>query len=556
MNLVLRLKFTFSVIFMYIFQVHAQQTVGIFKNTQQALPGYVLMAPLSDSTTYLINNCGQLVHKWQSNFKPGLSAYLLSDGSLLKPCQINNNVFSNQGGGGLEKRNWDGHLLWRFNYTSPLFHQHHDIAPLPNGNVLLLAFEYKTQAEGIANGRKVNTAVWPEHVIEVQPVGADSGVIVWEWHAWDHAIQQHDSTKAKYGIVADHPELLDLNYTSTGNNLVADWLHGNGIDYNPDLDQIIISSRTFSEFFMIDHSTTTAQAASHSGGKYGKGGDLLYRWGNPEAYGRGDSTHQKLYFQHNANWIKSGNPGAGNIIVFNNGTGRPGGDFSSVDEIKPPQDSAGFYSSPGGGFYGPLQTVFTFKPAPQDSFYSAFIGGMQRLSNGNTLVCEGIQGHLMETDTAGNIVWDYISPVSGTGVVSQGVTPLNNNVFRSYKYPLTYPAFAGKMLTPQGYIELNPGNYNCVLFDSLFTSIPQIHQPVSARIYPNPASNMLTIKLSEPAGTNQICIYNYAGSLVHQREYHSGVNTGIDISHLPEGIYYVLISNNKEVISLPFQCIR
>ena len=58
-------------------------------------------------------------------------------------------------------------------------------------------------------------------------------------------------------------------------------MHCNGLDYNSALDQIALSCRGMNEVYIIDHSTTTEEAVGHTGGNAGKGGDILYRWGNP-----------------------------------------------------------------------------------------------------------------------------------------------------------------------------------------------------------------------------------------------------------------------------------
>ena len=148
---------------------------------------------------------------------------------------------------------------------------------------------------------------------------------MWQWNAWDHLIQDYDASVDNYGVVADHPELLDINFIgATGNQAGrADWMHCNGIDYNAVLDQIVLSCKNMNEIYIIDHSTTTAEAAGHTGGNSGKGGDLLYRWGNPQAYDSGLSSDQQLFGQHDVQWIEEGRAGAGDLLLFNNGVGRP-----------------------------------------------------------------------------------------------------------------------------------------------------------------------------------------------------------------------------------------
>ena len=174
-----------------------------------------------------------------------------------------------------------------------------------------------------------------------------------------------------------------------------------------------MSVHAFSEIWIIDHSTTTAEAASHKGGRSGKGGDLLYRWGNPRAYRNGSKMEQRLFNQHNAHWIPPGLPGEGHMLVFNNGSGRPGGDSSSVDEIVLPVDSQGQYTRNRRGPYGPIQAVWSYSAPKKSDFYSFFISGAQRLPNGNTLICSGASGTVFEVTPDKEVVWKYANPVMG-----------------------------------------------------------------------------------------------------------------------------------------------
>jgi hypothetical protein len=350
---------------------------------------------------------------------------------------------------------WDGEVEWDYRLSDGNRYQHHDIVPMPNGNVLALAWEFKSRDEALAAGRKPDLLdgdkLFPESIVEIKPTGPTSGDVVWEWHLWDHLVQDFDSTKANYGTVAEHPELLDINFI---NGKGSDWNHSNGIDYNPDLDQIIINMRSMSEFYVIDHSTTTAEARVSAGGKQGKGGDFLYRWGNPQGYLRGRERDRTLWVQHNAHWIHPGLPGAGDILVFNNGDGRPGGNSSSVDQLHPPITAGGGYRLDAGKTYGPKELVWTYSATPKPDFYSSFISGSQRLPNGNTLICSGATSRFFEVTPEGEIVWEYRSafarpdaPESMGGSLPEGQPkPALNapsmrgvGVFRATRYAPDYP---------------------------------------------------------------------------------------------------------------------
>ena len=440
--------------------------LGLTVNEPGAFGGYTLWATNNFRSqprhTYLINSAGQMVHRWTGRM---LHCKLLENGNLLATTNAHIQLISP-----------DGEQLWQY---KPEHTPHHDFVLLPNGNVLLLLYERKTRDEAIAAG--ANPAwVRPEGlnnemIIEVRPIYPDAAEIVWQWSVWDHLIQDYDPSKANFGIVSEHPELIDINFilrqlTEIKRIDPYQWLHANGLDYHPELDQILISARNMSEIWIIDHSTTTAEAAGSTGGNSGQGGDLLYRWGNPQAYRAGSFANQQLFWQHNPYWIPDGMPGAGNILILNNGDDfeRHNRHYSEVVEITPPVAGYAYARTAGGGSrYGPAQPIWTYVAANPADFLSRLVSNAQRLPNGNTLIVSGQNGVIFEVTPAGATVWRYVVPLVGTTRLYQGEsipvrgTPFTsrgewwgNSIYRAYRYPPDYPGLQHLNLTPQGTIEL------------------------------------------------------------------------------------------------------
>ena len=226
---------------------------------------------------------------------------------------------------------------------------------------------------------------------------------------------------------------------------------------------------------IIDHSTTTGQAAGRTGGKYGKGGDLLYRWGNPAQYNMGTTANEMLWQQHCCTWIPANCPGAGHILIHNNGVGRG---YTSIDEIAPPVDAAGnYYRAPGAAF-GPTTLYWTYQDSVPTNFYGADIGGAEREPNGNTLICYGVHGTLFEVNTTGTSVWNYVNPVVHSPLAQGAAIPLDSNkpgqwyneVFKVHRYESSFAGLAGKDLTPRGTIE----TYDNAATDTVGLGLPDV----------------------------------------------------------------------------------
>ena len=458
----MKIKTSIGIIFFLIFiAVRGQQTVGLIFQKSGSMNGYVLFAPLNSTTTYLINKCGKVVHTWQSKYKPGNVAYLLPDGTLLRPRK--EQCFASSGGV-IEKLDWESKVIWSYRISDSTNCQHHDVYPLPNGNILAIAWEKKTNKEAMDAGRNAQPAgngLWGEKIIELKPIGKDSAAVVWEWRVWDHLIQEHDPTKSNYGVLSENPQLIDINHYNIG---AEDWLHFNAVAYNAKLDQIIISVRNFSEFIIIDHSTTTSEAATHSGGKRRKGGDILYRWGNPKTYNAGTKFDRKLFGQHATHWIPYGFDDGGKILLFNNNRqGEPNIIYSSVDIIDPPMDRKGNYKRKKGKPYLPDSASWSYVAKVPETFNSRNSSSAQRLSNGNTLICTGAFGQFFEIDKKKNIVWMYKNPVKGDSIATQGtVLQQDAPVFKCILYEASYSGLKNRTLIEGKPIELNPQEYPCV----------------------------------------------------------------------------------------------
>jgi hypothetical protein len=525
--------------------LHAQ-TVGWFYGYPGNADGYILFSPSNSPKTFLLDKCGKKIHEWVSFYDAGLAVYLQEDGSLLRCGNTNNSQFQGGGQGGiLEKYDWNGFLTWSYKISDSEQCQHHDAIQLPNGNIMAISWEYHSKADAQANGRvSLGTKMWSEKIVEIQPIGTDSGIIVWQWRAWDHLVQDADSTKPNYGVVAEHPELLDLNL-GTLSNSQSDWLHFNGLDYNEELDQIMVSCHNLDEFYIIDHSTTMEEAAGHTGGNSGMGGDLMYRWGNPQNYGRGTSDDRKLFQQHNAHWIADD---AGEIMLFNNGVGRPGTDYSSVEVLTLPPMVGANYQLETDSAYLPKEQDWIYTANPLSSFFSLVMGGAQRLPNGNTLICNATSGKFIEVDSLGNDLWKYVNPIDLNGNTPQGDQPFQNSCFRVTWLPPDYAGFDGQVLTPGEPLELNPDNYIC---PTISTSVSSIHLNSESVIYPNPFHQAFSISVPVSLKAASLEVHDVTGRLLYS-EYnitsspHAALNFTAD---LPAGMVVVSVKDASQNFS-------
>ena len=392
----------------------------------QVSEGYTIFTPYADgatTSTRLLDTDGNPIHIWSHERAPASMPYLFPDSTIIYPYRVINPTMEAGGvGGGIQNIDWDGNILWDYQISDEVYQHHHDIEPLPNGNILVIAWEKKTSAEAFEMGRQVIdnalNQMWSTAILELD---YQSGNIVWEWHLWDHLIQDISNEYPNFGVISEHPELFNINEGNVGSGTTSngDWFHINAIDYNEELDQIVFSSKLHDEIFIIDHSTTSEEAAGHTGGNCGLGGDFLYRWGNPQNYAIGYENDKKLESQHGINWIPSSYPGSGNLILFNNFYSNF---LSAVFELEPPLNDNGCYDILLNEPFGPSDLIWMHT----ETYHADRQSGAFRLGNGNTLITDANSLRIIEVNTQGAIEWEY-NFIGNTNMIP-----------RAQKYPIDY----------------------------------------------------------------------------------------------------------------------
>ena len=521
---------------------------------------HTLYATQNGTTAVIIDTTGATTHSWTFATQTAYSTYLLQGGIILRTVKKSGVSFT--GGpisGEFQKVDWDGNILWDYTYSSTTHCSHHDIEAMPNGNVLIIAYDLKTSTEVTAAGSTYGQTMWPESIIEIKQTGATTGDIVWEWHLWDHLVQNVDATKANYQTsIVNNPGLYNINYSAS-----KDFMHMNGLDYNPILDQISFSSHNLNEMYIIDHSTTTAEAATHSGGNSNKGGDFLYRYGNPAVYGATGAA--VLNVVHDAHFIPEGVPNVGYLVGFvNKGVSAS---QSSVDQVLTPRNGYTYDLTAGAAY---LPSTYTLRHACNG--YTSNQGNSEQLPNGNMLVCMAFLGSIYEVDPAGNTIWT-ITP-GGTLVhayrfddcyinndpaaqptITTTSTDLTTSSATTYQWYLN-----GELITfatSQIYTPNESGNYmvritdtnGCAYYYSeyvefTYTSgggsngINETASKVKVTIYPNPSNGMVIFNDSEIRTENYtLTISDATGKELMNK---SNINS-LDLSYYNNGIYFLKI---------------
>ncbi|MDV7187370.1 arylsulfotransferase family protein [Lutibacter sp. TH_r2] len=507
------------------FLIAQNTTLGLRLYNEGVSDGYVLFTPGGNNSVYLVNNCGYLVNSWEFDETPGSTCYFLENGNLLRA-----------GKKSIEIRDWDNNIIWSYD-MSTIGNQHHDIEPLPNGNILCLVKDLYTSSAMAEYGRNPKNLddndFKLEKIVEIEPLGSNDANIVWEWKFIDHIIQDYDKTKFNYGNVSENSQLIDINYYDDELS-ISDFIHGNAIDYNKELDQILISARNLNEIYIIDHSTTTSEAKGSTGGTYNRGGDILWRWGNPKVYQQGDTKDQKLFLQHDAKWVEEGYLDEGKISVFNNG-GNGTEIFSSIHLIVPEIDNNSYKKEKS--IFLPNEFNWSWSGSVfGEVVYQSNKSGAQSLPNGNFIFCETSKGQITEINKNGDILWVYKNP-SGSRIYNQAEDPISNAIFRAERYPIDYDGFSSIEKRKLSIIE-DENSLSSSCESNLSVELIE----ASEFNVKNPVENGI-LKFTKYVTLEEITVYSFSGNKVFFQKSFTGESLNVPVQ---PGIYILTFKQNAQ----------
>lgn len=370
-------------------------------------PGYVLIPAQGgfgggSKTSTLVDSKGTVLKTYNV---AGYNAYLLPNGDILGQTGTGSaaamgfaSLVEQAPGSATAVNTWTA-------ASGGAFHHAHWV--MPNGH-WLGTYTVKINPKTVlaSAGYTGNlSSIWDERIQEWDPVAKR---VVWEWKASDHTLG------------TNHPRKFNNNNFKSN-----DPLHINSVVYDSARDLVVMSSHYLNEVLVIDHSTTTAEAATSKGGRYGKGGDLLFRWGSSKNYGGPGSAYSDVV--HGGGVIQAGLPGAGNFCLFGNTDNTV--KQSRWYEVKGQESDTGWVIGSNGEFAAEL--VFDFYNSAYQS--TGHYGYGQRLANGNTLLTFSGSQKIVEVDSRKTVL-----------------NVLSGNTIRAYHYATDHPAIVSLGLGTSG----------------------------------------------------------------------------------------------------------
>jgi hypothetical protein len=420
-------------------------------NPDRAWSGYTLLQA-AEVGAILIDPHGREVQLW--NGLQGFPNKLLPGGQVFGSRGHRAPQVAVQDQIDLVQIDWDGNVVWKFDHLEEVSdpgqprrwvaRQHHDFQregnpvgyyvpgqdPLTeSGKTLILVHQ------DVSNPAISDKLLLDDRFIEVDWTGN----IIWSWSPNEH-FEELGFDDAALSVLQRDP-----NVRPAGGG-IGDWLHINSVSWvGPNKWYDAGDERFHPENIIWDAREANIIAITAR-----TTGKIVWKIGP-----RYDGTEAEIALgwiigQHHAHIIPEGLPGAGNLLVFDNGgwagygepnPGSPSGklnalrDYSRVLEIDPTTLSIVWqYTPKEAGFIQPLDA---------SRFYSPFISSAQRLPNGNTLITEGSDGRVIEVTEDHQLVWEYISPYWGKGHLSL------NLVYRAYRYPYSWvPQLSRPVETP------------------------------------------------------------------------------------------------------------
>ena len=341
----------------------------------------LVLAVGGSNYSFILNKSGERLWGWEFNESLGNDLKILPSAHVLGMFNYAESPIKFGGGyaGLTQIIDFNDAITWEFQYASKNFLSHHESVFLPNGDLLMLSWERVSERESRMHGVNMEGDIFPEKIIQIDTATKE---IVWQWRSWDHIVQDHDETKLSYGDVLKNKERININYALRKN---GDIMHANGIFYDAARDVIFVSVNHYSEVWVIDHQYNVVETS-------GELGDLIFRLGNPRAY---NDTVAPVFLDrtHTPNLVPLGYPGAGNLLLFNNGLKAKKSVVYEFDipEMLTIQD------------IDKADLIWSFS---DENLSYGRISGAYRLSNGNTLICEGDYG-FWEITIQKEIVWQY-----------------------------------------------------------------------------------------------------------------------------------------------------